>query len=1184
MPYDEIELSRAKRRASVDAALKGLRGDQFEDFKVPEPPPEEPEELSFAAKYAPLAVRGIGGFIGSAPGIGALGSGGAELIAEGMENYFGTREGLNPWEIGGAAAIGAVGGGMIKAIGSAPSALNAAARSGALGATQPFIRSYTEKGELPEASDVALSTLLSAGTGGALGHFLGAGKAAKAAGKGDATVELFGSKGAGVIDRKIPGSGEDIGGAVDDMAGGAGRGYSRAGYAETPEDLAQLPKNKRAARQENADVRREQMDQERISKAEAKIKQDELAATEIAAAKAEGLVPQDSISESFSAPIPGGTERLSRRYVAPAEEAAEEGGELGALLGGKKGKGKKAAKAAVDSKRGSTLSEVLTPPAARVPGAVDETSEILAGAFGNDVADLARVQSEVIPPPSSREILSNPNAISIAPGDLQKSFGPGAQFSTATNSGDDLLGALKGMAERRSGPKPEVLPTSGLEPQPSTAPVMSGQRGAPAPTHELPADITQRAGYDPNAPVPGMGGGGQLAKMTEADTSDRFGAFLKATGRDELDLGAERLKNPAAFGTGVDAPLVPEVMPRMEDDFYPGFLDEAAGGQPPLNISPGGVITPPPNQIGDLGKGVKAWKEGQAESDFDYARRVGASSTVPMDRVIRNPRQLVDQELGPNYNELQSLFKAGQGNVPKEAARFAGRMASKGEKEAQAWEAAQGGATPQGAAPMAPTGQPGPATAPPAPVAEKGLYGKNASKSLIDFFKGNEARGARPGRPGLMGPSTGGGSGWGSEGGFADPSLLTHVGGAVAGGLIGGVANEDDPIMGALGGAAAGAALTHAAMKIAPHLPSIMSSPTLDQGTKQVLSQLGTPEGMKQAATEIVNRIPTTLRANLLWSLNLPNNAIVGPYGAGLAAATERHLAGDPRAAEFLKLLTPSNWGSAFRESLDEASRHIGEAERAGGHLAGAATNVYDKYTSLPGTFMHAGDLATRKLGIMAGFTEEEMKAFTMTAEPEFDTLRQLANIPRSGLMGQVIAPFMRTAANAVEQGSFRTPGLGYLTQSMRENPDAMNVQHIQQLLGAGVMGGGYLAGQNEEEISKSLGIPPSVVRAFARNVVGPYSVLSSAGYATGKAMDAGDTGPSAAFKGAGAYVNETPLPTLNVLRDYLGFGQAAATGNLGPEHIPAGIAPKGLVDWLNPEKGKRARSAPKAPRPQRPE
>jgi hypothetical protein len=69
---------------------------------------------------------------------------------------------------------------------------------------------------------------------------------------------------------------------------------------------------------------------QRAVAASTKAQNEAVARARIAGAMDEGLVPQDTISESFRAEIPGGTRSMRRRYVEPAEDEA---GDLGDLIG-----------------------------------------------------------------------------------------------------------------------------------------------------------------------------------------------------------------------------------------------------------------------------------------------------------------------------------------------------------------------------------------------------------------------------------------------------------------------------------------------------------------------------------------------------------------------------------------------------------------------------------------------------------------------------------------------------------------------------------------------------------------------------------------------------------------------------------------------------------------------------------
>lgn len=160
----------AERQREFDALMRAMEPLPSVTPQAPIAPPPEPTWGETAKKWAPTAVRGVGGFLGFTPVTGALGGAASESIAQGLEMATGAREDFSFPELAAATGVGAMGGGMIKAI--APvfkQPLQAALRAAPWAAGQPIVHSLLSEGELPEVKDVLTSTAVGAGTAGALG-------------------------------------------------------------------------------------------------------------------------------------------------------------------------------------------------------------------------------------------------------------------------------------------------------------------------------------------------------------------------------------------------------------------------------------------------------------------------------------------------------------------------------------------------------------------------------------------------------------------------------------------------------------------------------------------------------------------------------------------------------------------------------------------------------------------------------------------------------------------------------------------------------------------------------------------------------------------------------------------------------------------------------------------------------
>lgn len=1158
-------MPREQRQKDYDATIAGLR--KAGSYKVQEPEPEPEPELGLIGKYSPAVVRGIGGLIGSAPGIGAVAGGVSELGAEGLENYFGTRDDLSWKEIGAATALGAVGGGMVSTIGHAATPAIAALRAGSLGAASPFVRSALVEHELPDWEDVALQGGIAALTGGAIKHItgrLGAPKAGAVTPTGPTGLSRLLSNGEEVASREVPlkppplVQKEGTPGNIAQTAQQAGeKGGNRLVNMFRAKDRAADVAGRGLGQEIEAGRKEYNFLEDAALKERAGELQQDAARAKIDSATQQGMQKQESISESFTEKVPGGSRRLNRRFVEPAEETGEGGG-----------------RKAFDIPTDADLPEV-GPAETEARNFIEmlggKTAKASPG-FAGDAQFAGKVSKARGMKASAAKKAADPRYADVA---------RPSTIPAGVNTLEDLL-------QTRPGKPVHIDELAHLEPSPAATPAVEGVKDRRFDT---------RQDMNPEAARAAQFQFGMERLDAAADAASIGGEEYSGLLR-ELDAGAhpdqlvQKLQSGWRPQGGTITPmnkLTPELAPLREAEQK--LLE-------PGSVTPSGVFAADPEDyrmpkdemsrllaaIESHGGDTPASRASEMAEDAavdvakpvqgtatrlppgpDYSGMGPAEQVVPMGALKKSPGDVS----ADHYKEIKGLLAGGE-IMPKEAPRVAGRALQRiGNQEAAAApKPAIASPTPQQAAVGAPQ-------APSSEVDRLGWLARAKEKLMQEQRPG---RGQSP-----LGPSRGGGSGWGSEGGFADPAMLSRVALGAGGALLGGALNQDDPIAGALMGGAAGAVLPAMVAKFAQHLPTIFAHPGIDEATKMTLSSLGTPEGIKEAVTGIVNRIPAYLRANLLYSPNLLNNAVTGPYGAAVMAAMERAGAGDPRGVEFLKILGPSNWGSAYVKGLETASSRLAMSEeRAGGGLLSEATNPFDKYTALPGTLMGAGDEATRALGMSVGFTEEEMRAFTLTSEPETAFGKSLANIPRSGgLLGQTFAPFMRTAVNSMEQGAFRTPGAGYLFQALRENPDPMAVQHIQQLMGVGAGVGGYELGQHEDEIANAVGgndptfnpMLRKLVSGFGRNVAGPYSTIASAGYAGGKAFDK-TSDAQRGLKGAlNAYVNEAPLPSASIPLSYVN-----AVADPGSANLPSGFVPQALKDYLQPKGGHKRPQRPKRP------
>jgi len=392
------------------------------------------------------------------------------------------------------------------------------------------------------------------------------------------------------------------------------------------------------------------------------------------------------------------------------------------------------------------------------------------------------------------------------------------------------------------------------------------------------------------------------------------------------------------------------------------------------------------------------------------------------------------------------------------------------------------------------------------------------------------------------------------ETGAISPEMLARLGmtatGAALGGLFGG--SEGHPLAGMAIGGAAGAALSP--NMIAAGLKQLGLHP---QAAEEAKNAVSSPEGVTSIARRLYAGLPQFQRFNLLMDAwGLPANAIAGPYGSAAMAGLEAHLSGDPRGMEVLRNLHPENFMRRWNAAREEAQKLVAEGElgRAETQITGAGP--VQNLMQWPGVQMTAGDVAARQILMEAGFSEEEARRITMTAEPETAAAKKVANLSKGSPLLQMLQPFARTPANIAEQGAYRTPIIGSLAQILgRETPDPVRQQLVQQGLGLATGAAGYAAGSTlDPETAR-------VVRRYLTNLGGQYSLPVGLGFAAGQAVQSGSD-PISAQTAANLY-NALPLPSTAPLASWT---KAATTGN------PArGWMPNTLVDILTPSNTSQA-------------
>lgn len=1172
--YQETQDKRAQW-AQEDAAQAAEFEALMNSLKAPAPKPitsvqrqaaiapEETNWVDTAKKWAPTAVRGAGGFLGFTPVTGALGGGGTEIAAQGLEKMLGQREEFDLREMAAAAATGAVGGKLVKAI--APvfkQPLQAALRALPWAAAQPVVHAAVSGDEMPSLKDIGTSAAVGAGTAGALGGLgkllggkaptvptpkppvptapghlvdrLGAIKATKdipssplpvvkpTPAEVAETIETSMSKG---LDPKLAAGAKGLvkdlqsalaGAQKESAAVRAGRVREEGAFIrqEDAADLAQMKANERAET-----LRQKELDnlQNAIAIEEAKA----------------GRTPSaPSITTSVSAKTPTGTERMSTTWKMPEvkEDAADV---VEAVVTGKSKPVPSQNRAQPD----------LTPDVPQAP------QSPLATTLGVRAGGLSKVAPEAPTAPLAAPLAPAVDRLSeleakVASGNL--SFQELAEYRALLRPG----------GAPTSGPKTFDAP--GLDPNritevpgiplklsdigyPQTSLLDRALAEALAPTERRSAAPGRFEGVERRAASPVMQ---QIAEMDVAQ-----GAALRGTEADIAHMGPEALeaemRRRAAREAWTPEPETP--LSALRTSLEPGEV--------PVPLFGGRF-----EALSDVNPfGYKATQAAQKAGE------------IPADSIYY-AHEASGKPITPARMQGKELFQ----RAPKNQA--------KAQVETQAPAVVPPGPPISAAPPIAA----GPSTGTP-PIPPTAQAGEAAPFDFAEALRKIDAAKGRPGG-GLWNRLAGERGIGGNERGEVTPevalSLATGATGALAGGAL---AGEDNRLEGAIAGGLVGAVGGPAAYRVLSQtLPKIAADPNLHPTAANVASAVATPVGMQEYAKNVINTLPEFIRFNLLASTNLINNAVTAPIGALIAKATELHMAGDPRGAAIFAAMTPENLAGHIKGSFDEATTLITHAEeRAGGGGYASATTPMGRLFAAPGTYMTTGDVAARRIMMEAGLSEAEARAATLTSEPEFGFTKGLVNLARQGgVFGQTMLPFSKTIANIAEQGVMSTPGLGFISQAMREAPDPMKQQIARQALGGLYAGGGALAGYNMDEVDDPLA--KKFLRSFASNVAGPYSGLAAAGMAGGAAYKAGKSGPQSVAAGIKGGLQNLPLPTTAIPASYIDTLAKAAEGDIGLDTIPSSAVPGLVREGLmlagvdKPTKGKRQKKQKRQTRAER--
>lgn len=394
-----------------------------------------------------------------------------------------------------------------------------------------------------------------------------------------------------------------------------------------------------------------------------------------------------------------------------------------------------------------------------------------------------------------------------------------------------------------------------------------------------------------------------------------------------------------------------------------------------------------------------------------------------------------------------------------------------------------------------------------------------------------------------------GGVSGGRQAGFSTVDAMMRIASAGAGAHVGAQQDQEHPLRGALLGGAAG-----------------FVAPSVAKGVYNAATSGNVKENLKKAWEET----PNIYRFNLLSAPESLAPNVAAPYGSGVMASIEKLLSGDRRALEVLESYAdPQKNFAGLGEAWNEARQRILSNERAD-MTSGGFGGMTDEALALPGTMMTTSDVAVQNKFKNAGFSDDVSREVTMTSEPYTSFGKAPLNFVRGGgTIAKLMLPFSRTAANIVEQGLERVPGVGIAMEMAKpENMRASKLgMGVKQGMGVGVF---LIAKKIGENVDPSN--PESVRQAqkWISNMAGQYSMIASAGFAAGQAELAGKNphetwvennvgDPSTIAK---SILSDFPLPATRAPLDIIDSGIGIATQK--PAHpdlpFPSNYLPRAVV------------------------
>lgn len=443
------------------------------------------------------------------------------------------------------------------------------------------------------------------------------------------------------------------------------------------------------------------------------------------------------------------------------------------------------------------------------------------------------------------------------------------------------------------------------------------------------------------------------------------------------------------------------------------------------------------------------------------------------------------------------------------------------------------------------------------------VFGRTKAQAMASNAPSASKLGSDSGKGGMFGS--------GSETGAINPELMSTIAGGSIGGLVDAAWGDDsNPIEGILAGAAIGGGAAYA--------PKLLKAANLSPELLQ------TPEGRRKAAEEIASAVPQWMRfAYLSDPRGLVPNAWLGPYGSMMTSALEAGLNDDPRGWAVLRQFwNPLDFVRHMKENVPEAIQRLREGEmgrteglpfelprRGLPQSAGEVNTAFRFGTAIPGVAMTTGDVTARRFLMKAGFSDDEARRMTMTAEPRTKAGKDVVNIGRSGsVLSNMLLPFRRTPVNIMEEGASRIPGLGTLTDYLSEKPSGpknllgglMSKEQVIQQAGGAVAGTiGYQAGQEMDDPRSNW---QNVGRRSLTNAAGRYSLPMMLGIMAGQTI--GQDKTLTKQHREQAFEQAIPLPSVDPLVEGTSWAmdRMGLTNNKTPVQLPRSIK-TGVVDFL---------------------